>query len=127
MDEQTRHVWAERVVQVVSRVFPKVEFETWPQCERYLPHALVCAELMEQEQIGSLEATRLLYYTGWYLIERARSKEALPLLRRALALREQQLGPEHADTANVVGGQISDRDLCSARISEEVSKGNCNT
>lgn len=102
MDQPTRHMQAERTVQAVNSVFPDVEFTTWPLCERYLPHALMCRELAEQEQITTLEAARLFYHTGCYLLERARVSEAYPLLQQALVIREQQLGPEHPETANIV-------------------------
>jgi tetratricopeptide (TPR) repeat protein len=102
MDDKTRKQWAERAVRSVNAVFPEVEFKTWPECERYLPHALSCAERVEQEQISSLEAARLLYEAGCYLIERARVSEASPLLQQALVMREQYLGYEHIDTANTV-------------------------
>jgi tetratricopeptide (TPR) repeat protein len=99
MDDETRHLWAERAVQVVNEVFPEAEFTAWPQCERYLPHALVCAEQIAQEQIRSLEAARLLDRAGWYLDNRARYTEAEPLCRQALSICEQHLGPEHPLTA----------------------------
>jgi hypothetical protein len=102
MDKPTRHLWAERTVQVVNSVFPIVSFTTWPLCERYLPHALVCTELIEQEQITGLEAARLFYNAGCYLLERARAFEAYPLLEQALVIREQQFGPEHIDTASTL-------------------------
>jgi tetratricopeptide (TPR) repeat protein len=103
MEKQTRRLWAERAVQAVNEMFPEVEFTSWPQCERHLSHALVCAELIEQEQINSPEAARLLYNAGCYLLERNRSsREAYPLLQRVLALIEQHLGPEHIHTASVV-------------------------
>src|SRR5262249_39964722 len=75
MDEQTQQQWAERAVQAVNAVFPKVEFETWSQCERYLPHALVCAELVEQRKLMLLEAASLLYRVGKYLYDHGRYSE----------------------------------------------------
>src|SRR5260370_1130741 len=47
-----------------------------------------------------LDAASLFYRVGWYLDDRARYREAEPLLKRALAIREQQLGPQHPDTAS---------------------------
>jgi len=48
MDNALQRTWAERVVRVVSRVFPRVDFATWRQCQRYLPQALVCTALIEE-------------------------------------------------------------------------------
>src|SRR5439155_16436863 len=47
MDEQTQRQWAERTVRAVSSAFPRVKYETWPQCERLLPHARACVELIQ--------------------------------------------------------------------------------
>jgi tetratricopeptide (TPR) repeat protein len=104
MDEEIRHMWAERAMLSVSAVFPNVEFAVWTQCERYLSHALSCAKLVEQEPIKSREGevSKLLYNAGCYLIERARVSEAYPLLRQVLAMDEHHLGPEHMDTASSV-------------------------
>ena len=102
MDKPTRRLWAERVVHVVNSTFPEVSFTTWSLCERYLSHALACAELAEQEQIIGLEAARLFYRVGYYLLERARVSEAYSLLQQSLIICEQQLGPEHVDTASTV-------------------------
>src|SRR6266516_2618114 len=99
MDEQDRHQWTQRAVQAINTAFPEVEHQTWPLCDRLLPHALLCAELITQEQMTFPEATRLLNQTGHYLYDRARYAEAEPLYQRALSIREQQLGPEHPDTA----------------------------
>jgi tetratricopeptide (TPR) repeat protein len=99
MNEQDRKLWAERAVRAVNTAFPYVEHQTWPQCDRLLPHALLCAELIAQEQMTLPEATRLLNQAGRYLNERARYTEAEPLYQRALAIREQQLGAQHPDTA----------------------------
>jgi hypothetical protein len=85
MDEQSRHQWALRAVQAVNAAFPEVEHQTWPQCDQLLPHALLCAELIAQEQMNTPEVAHLLNQTGGYLKERARYMEAEPLLKRALA------------------------------------------
>lgn len=102
MDKPTRRLWAERTIQAVSRVFPEVSFTTWQLCERYLPHALACAELVEHEQVTGQEAARLLYRAGCYLLERARPYEAYLLLEQALMIYEQQYGLEHPNTASAV-------------------------
>jgi tetratricopeptide (TPR) repeat protein len=100
MDEQGRQLWTQRAVRAVNVAFPEVQHQTWPQCDRLLPHALLCAELIAQEQMNAPEAARLLNRTGSYLYERAWYTEAEPLSQRALAIREQQLGAQHPTTAN---------------------------
>ncbi len=100
MNKTTYQRWATRSVRALNEAFPAIEFETWPQCDRFLPHALTCASLIEQEKMAFPEAAALLKQTGWYLAERVRYAEAESLLQRSLAINEQQLGFEHLDTAS---------------------------
>ncbi len=99
MDEETQGQWAERVVRAVNRAFPYIEYERWLKCARLLPHARVCAELIEQWMITFPEAAELLDQTGWYLRERIQYAEAEPLHQRALAINEQVLGLEDSAVA----------------------------
>jgi tetratricopeptide (TPR) repeat protein len=90
----------QRAVLAVSAACPDVTDVTqWPACERWLPHALLCATWIEQEQISSPEAAYLLNAAGYYLKERGRYREAESMYQRALAIRERQLGAQHPDTA----------------------------
>ena len=91
MDEPTCEMWAERTVQAMSATFPSVEFTNWSFCERLLPHALVCWDLINQRNLLSREASALLKRMGWYLMERARYAKAEPILRQTMAIRERQL------------------------------------
>jgi len=100
MDRPTQHEWVARVVGAVDAAFPRVEHKTWSQCERLLPQALRCAAHIEHEQLTLLEAARLLNQAGYYLGERGRYREAEPLYERALAIREQELGASHPETAS---------------------------
>ena len=102
MDEQTQQQWAERDVLAVNVVFPEVEFETWSQCERYLPHAQTLTDLVEQRKLMLLEAASLLDRVGMYLYDRGRYGEAEPVFMRVLEIREQRLGKEHLETGNIL-------------------------
>jgi tetratricopeptide (TPR) repeat protein len=99
MDAPTRRVWAERVVRALNELFPRVEFQNWPQCERLIPHGIVAGRLVEDFGLDSVAAGRLLNQGGFYLHGRGRYAEAEPLCRRALAIRERALGPNHQSTA----------------------------
>lgn len=94
MSEQTRRLWAERAVQVVERAFPEVRFTTWHECQLCLPHALVCADLIDLPGLQLPEGVSLLNKTGAYLRERAQYTEAERLLERALAICEQTQAPD---------------------------------
>ncbi|MBV9038363.1 MAG: tetratricopeptide repeat protein, partial [Acidobacteriaceae bacterium] len=95
MDESLQRIWVERTVRAVNLAFPAVEFSNWSACERLLPQASVCAQLISELDLRFEEAARLLNQTGFYLYERARYNKAEPLHQRALAIYEQALGPDH--------------------------------
>lgn len=100
MDRETRQLWAERAVQAVSRAFPRAEFERWGQCERCLPHALICAELIQEWQMRFPEAVQLLLRIGNYLRERAQFAQAEALYTQALALQESMTEQEDLSLAH---------------------------
>ncbi len=100
MDEETQRQWAEHAVRAVNSAFPSVKYETWPECERLLPHARVCAELIKQWGMAFREAAQLLNQAGWYLRDRGQYVEAQPLYQQALTIRERILGPEHDEVAS---------------------------
>jgi tetratricopeptide (TPR) repeat protein len=102
MEESERRLWAQRAVHAVNQAFPDVEFEQWPRCQFYLPHALNCATLIQQWQIASPEAGRLLNEAGLYLYEHGQYTATRPLYEQALTIRERVLGPEHPDTAQTL-------------------------
>ena len=99
MDEVTQRLWAERAVRAVGRAFPSREFSTWAVCERLLPQAQACAELIVEWGFEFAEAARLLKEAGFYLFQRSRYTEARPLCEQAVAIWERALGPEHPDVA----------------------------
>ena len=100
MEENIQKQWAERVTRAINRVFPEVEFTVWPDCQRYLPHALICASFIEQLNITLSEAAQLLDKTGLYLKDIAQYAQAESLLQRALTIREHTLGIGHPSTAS---------------------------
>ena len=100
MDENTQRQWAERAIRVVNRGFPDSDvWETWPSCQRYLPHAYSCALLIEQWNVALPQGARLIYQTAYYLLERAMYPQAEVLYRQALTIRERLHGPLHPDVA----------------------------
>ncbi|MFL5628678.1 MAG: FxSxx-COOH system tetratricopeptide repeat protein [Ktedonobacteraceae bacterium] len=99
LDEETTRLWAKRVVLAVNQAFPEVQVATWSQCERLLPHAQVCIDLIIQYQSEFPEAARLLDLAGYYSYERGRYTEADQFLHHALKIREKAAGPKHPDTA----------------------------
>jgi tetratricopeptide (TPR) repeat protein len=99
LDEKTRHQWAERAVRAVSGVFPHPQYSNWDQCRRYLLHAQACSMLIEQWGLLFTEAATLLNRVGYYMWQRGEYEQVEQLHQRALAINEDAMGPEHANTA----------------------------
>ncbi len=102
MQADTQHIWIERATQTVCRVFPASEMRYWQQCQLYLPHALLAADLIEQQHLSFPEAAQLLYLAACYLYDMASYTEASKLCEQALAIVEQVYGEEHAETARTL-------------------------
>ncbi|HTK09076.1 MAG TPA: FxSxx-COOH system tetratricopeptide repeat protein [Ktedonobacteraceae bacterium] len=104
-------MWAWRIVCAMSYVFPSDEMtqaDYWQDCERLLPHALACIALSEQEgEDGAQCVISLMRHVAIYLLACARYTEAEPLLQRVLRIREQVLGAEHLQVAEVLNGLAS--------------------
>lgn len=103
MQAQEQRAWAERVVCAVNDVFPRdveEDITSWPRCARYLEQAQVCAALIEQYQLQLPAAADLLDRAGCYLSLHAAYPVAETLYQRALAIREQQVGPRHLSVAS---------------------------
>ncbi|MFL5625736.1 MAG: tetratricopeptide repeat protein [Ktedonobacteraceae bacterium] len=99
LKSKTQRQWAQRTIQGVNEAFPFVNMETWPQCKRYLPHALACATLIKHSLLALPEAVQLLNQAGYYLQDHAFYEQAEPLYQQALAITQKVLDPDHPDTA----------------------------
>ncbi len=102
MDKKTQRLWAVRAVRAVNAAFPEVTYANWTRCQQCLPHALICAEYIDQYRLYFPEAARLLNQAGEYLQDHAQYAQAEPYLQRALAIKEKVLGPEHPETATTI-------------------------
>jgi tetratricopeptide (TPR) repeat protein len=97
MGEQDCRLWATRAASAVNAAFPDVEFDTWPSCERLVPSAEVCPELVERFGLSFLGVGRLLGLFGGYLLDRGRLRAAESVLERGLGILEKVLGREHPE------------------------------
>jgi tetratricopeptide (TPR) repeat protein len=97
MNAAARRKWAERAVEAVEAAFPSAKFETWPVCERLLPHARFSARWIAEHKLDTQIGARLLNRTALYFERRAQYQEAEPLYLRALETDERVLGKEHPD------------------------------
>src|SRR5579871_6023083 len=99
MNISDRQACAERAVRVANRAFPGVEFDSWPLCERLLPHALACLQYARKEDVEIEEMASLCNEAGYYLNERGFFAEAEPLYQEALKMRRNMLPEGHPDIA----------------------------
>ncbi|HEU5376344.1 MAG TPA: FxSxx-COOH system tetratricopeptide repeat protein, partial [Ktedonobacteraceae bacterium] len=103
MGETERKQWHTQAISALDAVLPEMpagtEFTLWNQCERLLPHALLCLHRAEA-MAESLMFASLADKVARYLRERAWYTEAQPLTQHALRIREQVLGPEHPQVAD---------------------------
>ena len=106
MEASVAKGWKERVVLAVNATFPNITSGQWEMYDRLLSHALICARWIEQEQMTTPEVTRLLTEIGFFLPLIGQHTEAESLLRRALVIREQQLGVTHPDTVQSINNLI---------------------
>ncbi len=93
MEREGQRHWAEIAVSTLGREFPNGEPESWSLCGRYLPHARVCLQLIEEWQMRSVEAARLLDHVGHYLYRRAEYPEARLRYEQALAILAEEEEP----------------------------------
>ena len=97
--ERERPAYVERTVGALDAAFPEVNFATWAQCERLVPHVASIAARIDPAERRSDASSRLLNRAGRYLWERGRYPEAKALHERALAIAERALGAKHPDVA----------------------------
>jgi tetratricopeptide (TPR) repeat protein len=93
--------WRECAVRVADALFPRVEFDTWSQCERMLPHARAALDALP-DGTTFLPASRLAQRCALYLWRRADFPTAGTLYALSLAIRERALRPDHPDVAQTL-------------------------
>jgi tetratricopeptide (TPR) repeat protein len=99
LSDEERATWAEQAIRAVSASFPSPKIlENWPACDRLLPHALACNQLINSFGLDSSWASALLNQAGSYIYGLGEYEEAEPLYKRALEIREKTLGEEHTNT-----------------------------
>jgi Tfp pilus assembly protein PilF len=101
MSADRQQIWAERTVQAVNHAFSdfKDTKTRWARYQRCIPHAQACLVLIEQWQMTSPAAARLLNHTGAFLRDCGQFPQAETVLRKALDIAMPTSGPEHPEVA----------------------------
>jgi len=99
MSQEIQQQWAERTVRTLAQAFPPSPSTTPHHWHRYLPHLLTCGTLIEHWSIEAAEAAGLLERAGDAARTAVQYEQAEWFLRRAFAIREHLLGPDHPHVA----------------------------
>jgi tetratricopeptide (TPR) repeat protein len=123
LSEEEHRQWATQAVLAVNAVFPEVKFETWAQCQRYLPHARASATAITQWNLSFPEAAHLLRRAAQYLQARAQYPAAARMFQQSVTIYEQVADQEAlaktlTDLANllVVQGKYGEAEALYRRI-----------
>jgi tetratricopeptide (TPR) repeat protein len=104
LDPEEQRGWAAAAVGLVMAAFPYDSDwpQTWPICQRLLPHALVAAEHAEALQTAALHTSALLSQVGLYFRGRSQFTAAQATYERALRLGQAAYGPDHPVVATTI-------------------------
>ncbi|KAL5360970.1 hypothetical protein BJX96DRAFT_175795 [Aspergillus floccosus] len=95
--------WQIKSREIMARVFPDGNYESWTQCRRLLAHAKsVLTSTNDAGNNDQLNAATLSSRCGWFLELQGAYEEAASMHRRALEAREKVLGREHSFTLTSV-------------------------
>ena len=98
MTDEEQALWSERVIAALDVLFPEVsagtEYAAWKQCERLLPHTLLCLQRAGSDE-RSLVLASLARKVAQYLYVRGRYPEAERICQQALGIWEQMPSPDY--------------------------------
>ena len=102
MGKAASRCWAERAIKMVAAALPAIEYVHQPTWERFVGHALACAELAWCDNLHMTEAVLLLQQTGSYLDWCSRHKEAESLLEHALVIGTKVYGADCLEIVTIL-------------------------
>jgi tetratricopeptide (TPR) repeat protein len=96
-----QRLWAERTIRAVNRAFPTFEPQTLEDCRRYLPHAQLCSEYIDEYEFAFPEAARLCNEAASCLKVYGSYQQATKMLLAALTIRRKIIA-NNRDIANTL-------------------------
>ncbi|KAJ5565742.1 hypothetical protein N7535_007380 [Penicillium sp. DV-2018c] len=107
------HGWQAKSREIMARVFPDGNYESWTQCRSLLAHVKsVLTSINGIDDDDRLNTAALSSNCGWFLYLQGAYEEAESMQRRALEAREKTLGQEHPYTlisVSNLGNVLSDQ------------------
>jgi tetratricopeptide (TPR) repeat protein len=110
LDGEAQKIRVSAAAQLINDSFPGDGYnnpQSWPRCKELLSHALTIADHTEKHQTALEASAALLNNVAGYSLGRAAYSDAESLLRRALDIREKQLGKDHPDVAQSLNNLAS--------------------
>ncbi|MFY1633253.1 FxSxx-COOH system tetratricopeptide repeat protein [Solwaraspora sp. WMMB335] len=91
--------WATTATRLIRAGFPSESdmIETWPQCQRLLPHLLSAADHAQRLGVCSEAVGWLMDRASTYLREQGQYRRAKPLAEQAFDMTTAAFGPDHLD------------------------------
>jgi tetratricopeptide (TPR) repeat protein len=102
LTKKRQHHLASQAVRLVNFIFPAVTFETWKECERYLPQAVHCATLILDYKLKLKDGGLLLERLGFYYYQRGCYTDAETYLTQAMHLQEDHSLSDSSATAQTL-------------------------
>jgi tetratricopeptide (TPR) repeat protein len=102
LEGDQQRAWMGSAIRLLQAAFPRRPEdhpELWPLCARLLAHAQFVDQLAAGQAVEPLALGALLDRAGTFMWARGELRQAQPLAKRALAIRQRVLGPGHPDTA----------------------------
>ena len=94
MSGSEQEMWTKRIIAAMKTVFPDVEYTTWSQCARLVPHVLTCITRRQFWLHEFIDFSALVMKTAEYLEDRAQYIIAQSLYLFVLSVSEAALGPD---------------------------------
>lgn len=89
--------WAGRAIYALNLILPDAEPHNWETVEWLMPHIFACLELVQELDVNTAAANRVLHQTGFSLYHQHRYAEAAEFLDHALAVDVALKGRQHPD------------------------------
>src|SRR5205807_856301 len=99
LNHDQQRTWVERVIAATNKAIPGPPITRWQEWLPYLPLVDACSQLIDEYNLASEEAGKLLNQGGEMLRYYSRPAAAEKMYERALSIYEHVLGPEHPEVA----------------------------
>ena len=90
--------WKEQYIDNLCALFPKGNYDNWPDCQIYYPHVQAATELKPKERSALLKWATIMYNAAWYAWTNGSLDDAEKIAVLSLKARVKTLGEDDKDT-----------------------------